>query len=172
MRGSYTLFILSFIFLAIFSRFIPHPANFTSLNAMALMGTLYFKSCWISFFVVASSMLLTDAVLGYHPMVSFVYLSFALIAFFGKWLKEKSSFLQAASLTVFSSLLFFFLTNFGEWLMGSLYPKTAAGFVTCYIAAIPFFANQLLGDLIYSSVLFLLFKFLRKRSFSGCVINL
>ncbi|MGQ2869999.1 DUF6580 family putative transport protein, partial [Leptospira santarosai] len=33
-------------------------------------------------------------------------------------------------------------------------PKTSEGLLTCYIAAIPYFGGTLLGDLIYTSILF------------------
>jgi hypothetical protein len=46
------------------------------------------------------------------------------------------------------------LTNFGVWAIDNLYPKTTAGLVDCYVAAIPFFRNMLLGDLLYSALLF------------------
>jgi hypothetical protein len=35
-----------------------------------------------------------------------------------------------------------------------MYPKTAAGLLACYIAAIPFFRNMLVGDLLYTAILF------------------
>lgn len=165
MRGSFVLLILSFVLVAVFSRLVPHPANFTALNAIALTGPLYFGSAWISFFVVVSSMLLTDVLLGFHPVLSFIYLSFGLIVCFGKCLKKNSSCLEVLSLTVFSSLLFFFLSNFGEWLMGPIYPKTMVGFIACYTAAIPFFSNQLLGDLAYTAVLFYGYQIVQQVNF-------
>lgn len=38
--------------------------------------------------------------------------------------------------------------------MGSFYPKTGAGLIECYVAAIPFFKNTLLSDLFYTALLF------------------
>lgn len=35
-----------------------------------------------------------------------------------------------------------------------MYPKTWDGLAACYIAAIPFFHNTLLGDAVYTTVLF------------------
>ena len=34
------------------------------------------------------------------------------------------------------------------------YPKTFAGLVACYAAAIPFFQNTLAGDLVFTALLF------------------
>lgn len=53
-----------------------------------------------------------------------------------------------------SSVLFFVLTNFGVWALGSWYPKTWEGLVACYVGAIPFFYNTLVGDAVYTTVLF------------------
>jgi hypothetical protein len=58
----------------------------------------------------------------------------------------------AASLA--ASVLFFVVTNFAVWAMGSMYPKSAGGLLACYVAAIPFFGNTLLGDAFFTAVLF------------------
>ena len=53
-----------------------------------------------------------------------------------------------------SSLSFFIITNLGVWLFQDLYPMTWPGLMTCFAAAIPFFGNQILGDLFYSAAHF------------------
>jgi len=50
--------------------------------------------------------------------------------------------------------LFFVMSNFGTWLMMDMYPKSAAGLVACYAAAIPFFQNTVAGDLFFAGLLF------------------
>ena len=55
------------------------------------------------------------------------------------------------------------LTNFGVWGIDNLCPKTTAGLVDCYVAAIPFFRNMLLGDLLYSALLFGALAFAENR---------
>ena len=59
---------------------------------------------------------------------------------------------MAASLA--GSVTFFALTNFGMWLFSGFYPLTPAGLAACYVAAIPFFQNTVVGDLFYAGVLF------------------
>jgi hypothetical protein len=58
------------------------------------------------------------------------------------------------------------VTNFGVWATGG-YPPTFGGLVECYVAAIPFFRNTVVGDLVYVAVLFSLYEsalhFLRQR---------
>ena len=46
------------------------------------------------------------------------------------------------------------VSNFGVWIMSSMYAKSFAGLIQCYSLAIPFFGGTILGDLVYSTVLF------------------
>jgi hypothetical protein len=62
-----------------------------------------------------------------------------------------------------SSVLFFVLTNFGMWASTSFYPHTPDGLVACYVAAIPYFRNMVLGDLLYTAILFGGFTLLERR---------
>jgi hypothetical protein len=54
--------------------------------------------------------------------------------------------------TLAGSIQFFVVTNFACWVLW--YPHTAAGLVACYVAAVPFFQNTLLGDAVFVAVLF------------------
>jgi hypothetical protein len=38
--------------------------------------------------------------------------------------------------------------------VGGIYPKTAAGLWQCYVAAIPFFRNEFIGNFAYTALLF------------------
>ena len=51
-------------------------------------------------------------------------------------------------------ILFYFITNFGWWFPGHLYPRTFDGLLQSYIAGIPFFRNTLLGDASFVVLLF------------------
>ena len=53
-------------------------------------------------------------------------------------------------------MLFYLTTNFGVWLFGdgALDPKTAAGLWQCYVAALPFFRNWLIGMAVFLPILF------------------
>jgi hypothetical protein len=144
--------ILGFILIGALSRFLPHPPNFTAINTIALFGACYLGSLSLTFFTVFSVMLFSDLILGFHSSMLFVYLSFGSVILMGHWLKNSK--IQIPLLLLLSSLLFFVVSNFGEWFSGTLYPKTIAGLELCYLAAIPFIANQVLGDLFYGLILF------------------
>ena len=139
---------------AAFSRLIPHPWNFTAVGAMALFGGAYFSSKKQSMIVPLAALFLSDLILGFHSTMVFVYLAFAIIVTLGWTLREQKSATRIAGLSLLTSVLFFAISNFGVWIMGGMYAPTFQGLVQCYIAAIPFFDNQIYGDLFFSAVLF------------------
>ena len=136
-------FVITIIVIAIFSRLIPHPPNFTPITAIALFSIINFKNKYIGLSIPIVCLLISDLIIGISLINLFVYLSFIVISgvgyIFGK-INLKS--------IILSSLIFFLVTNFGVWLIG--YPNTLEGFVACYIAAIPFFGWTVAGDLFYS----------------------
>ena len=153
MSFSKILTILGLIAIGVLSRLLPHPPNCTSICSIALISAFQFKNCSLSFATVAATLFLSDLAIGFHPMMPFVYFSFGLIILMGVRLqKMTTTSIPLISLT--TSLIFFFVTNFGEWFSGSLYPKTIQGLSICFFAAIPFIGNQILGDLCYSVLLF------------------
>ena len=142
------------ILVAAASRLIPHPPNFIPLAALALFGGASFASKRAAFFVPLAGLFLSDLVLGLYTITPVVYCSFALITCLGFWLRRRQNIWRIAGATVAGAALFFVLTNFGVWLIGGLYRRAWAGLVDCFVAAIPFFRNTLISDLLYSALLF------------------
>jgi hypothetical protein len=136
-------------------RILPHPANVTPLAAMALAGGVYLDRRF-AIIVPLLAMVISDAIIGFHAMIPFVYGSFVLIGIGGLWLRSHKSVGAVIGGTLASSVLFFVITNFGVWLIGGdwNYPRTWAGLVECYTLAIPFFRNTLVGDFAGVAVLF------------------
>ena len=44
--------------------------------------------------------------------------------------------------------MFFLITNFGVFLLG--YPHTIEGLISCYVLALPFFVNTIIGDFLFT----------------------
>lgn len=156
--------ILAFIMIlaAAMSRLIPHPPNFTPVAAMALVGGAYLDKRF-AFIVPVAAMALSDWFIGFHSLMPFVYVSFLITGLVGLWVARRQSAVTVVGASLVSSLLFFVVTNGGVWILStSLYPKTLDGLVACYIAAIPFFRNALIGDLLYTVILFGLFEGVRR----------
>jgi len=130
------------------SRFIPHPPNFTSLLALsfyvpALLGVKYLPALVLSF-------LITDFFIGFHSVTLFTWGSVILIGLISKFfLKNIYSRISGALL---GALIFFVITNFGVWSLGS-YGYTFNGFILCYTLAIPFFAYSLISTFIFSAII-------------------
>ncbi|MCM8776000.1 MAG: hypothetical protein NC930_06625 [Candidatus Omnitrophica bacterium] len=154
MRNTRFIALTGIILVAALSRLVPHPPNVTPITAMALFGGVYFSDKRLAFLIPFIAMLLSDLVLGLHSLLAIVYLSFGLIVCIGMWLRSRRTAPRIVFAAFLSSVLFFILTNFGVWILTSMYPRTLEGFISCYTAAIPFFRNTLLADLAYTSVLF------------------
>lgn len=148
---------------AALARLIPHAPNFTPIAALALFGGAKFDDRRLAFAVPAAAMLLSDLVLGLHSSLPAVYLAFALVVCLGLALRGRERLLTVGGAVLAGSVAFFLITNFAVWAMGSMYPKTAQGLVACYIAAIPFFRNELAGDAFYGLLLFGGFALMERR---------
>lgn len=146
--------IVAMIFGAAALRLVPHPANFDAIGALALFGGAHLSDRRSAFLIPLAALFLSDALIGFHAQMPLVYGVFALMVWSGMSLRERRTPLPVAGMAVAASILFFVVTNFGVWAFDGLYPMTFQGLVTCYVAAIPFFANTLAGNLFYSAVLF------------------
>jgi hypothetical protein len=158
MNTFHFLAILGPIFIGVVSRLLPHPPDFTAMNAVAIFGGLYLSRSR-SLITLFSTLLLSDLILGGHSTMPFVYLSLVLVILLSCAFKQRISLQNMPILCLASSLLFFFVTNFGVWITTSLYPKTVYGLGLCYLAAIPFLLNQVLGDFAYGALLFVYIYF-------------
>ena len=148
------LAILAAIAAAAALRLVPHPPNFTPIAAMALFGAAYLGRNPLAFAAPLGALLLSDLVLGFYSGMWVQYVSVALVVLIGWLALGKVTALRVGAAAIASSVLFFVTTNFGVWLLGTMYPHTLAGLAASYVAAIPFFQNTVAGDLFYSGLLF------------------
>ncbi len=155
--------VLGMVLTAAASRLIPHPPNLTPIAAIALFGGAYFADKRLAFLVMLAAMLLSDLAIGLHRELPVVYACFATTVCIGLWLRGRRRAPLIAGAALGSSILFFVVTNFGVWALSSLYPKTMEGLIACYLAAIPFFKNTLVGDVFYTALLFGGFKLAEHR---------
>ena len=165
---------LAFITLAAaLMRLLPHPYNFTPVAGMALFGGAHFRDVRVAFAVPLLAMFASDLVLAFTVYdigalrsMPVVYFAFALTVLIGRLLGTRSSALRVGSASVGAALLFYLITNFGVWTRGTLYPMTWEGLVACYVAAIPFLRNAILGNCFYAIVFFGGFRAAQRR-FAG-----
>lgn len=149
---------------AIYSRWVPHPPNFTPILSLALFSGALIPQKWLGILAPLAVMLISDLVIGFHSSMWAVYGSIVGIILLGNYfLNQNLKLGQTLALSTVSSIFFFVITNLSVWLSSGMYPKNFSGLVSCYVAAIPFFPNTLLATALYSSVLFAIVYYLRKK---------
>ncbi len=139
----------------------PFP-NFAPIAAMALFGGAYLSDKRLAFIVPMGAMLLTDAIIGFHGLMPFVYGAFVLTGMIGLLLRNQVTTGNVVLAGLSSAILFFLITNFGVWAMNPG-PKNMATLLVTYELGLPFFRYSLLGDAFFLTVLFGGFAFLRKQ---------
>ncbi|TWU41581.1 hypothetical protein Q31b_30320 [Novipirellula aureliae] len=145
-----TLLIGSLVLVAVASRLLPHPPNFTALGAVALFGGASLTGRRWAYGLPLLAMLLSDLVIGFHGWAPVVYGAMMVYVWLGRRAGSSSTRVIGASLL--GSVAFFVITNLACW--WSMYDHSAVGLTACFAAAIPFFGFTLAGDLVFSGVLF------------------
>jgi len=154
------------LFVAVLSRILPYTFQTTSVGFTAVGGgLLYFgarRGRWQTIpavlALIATDFYLTTYVFNYPFHVSayiVTWVWYAAVCLFGhQVLAGRSSALRVAGAVVATSTSFFILSNFVVWAGSSMYPHTAAGLGACYVAAIPFYANDAMSTAITAGAFF------------------
>lgn len=155
-------------------------ANFTPIGSMALLGGAYFTTKWKSYFFPLLTLFISDVIMmkTIYPGLGngllyggwyWTYGAFAVMVLIGQCIK-KVSFTSVVFAAVAAALSHWIITDFGVWMGGGLdittgkpYTSNLHGFMQCYILAIPFMKNMLIGNLVYGGILFGGFELLQKR---------
>lgn len=148
--------------LAVLSRVVPFPGmNFTAVGAgllyfgarrplremalpvLALMGTDYYLTVFAYRYPFhASAYLITWA-------------WYAAVVVLGRILLSKQVTVpRVIGGPVLASTSFFLISNYAVWVGSVLYPHTMAGLGACYVAALPFYRNDLLSTTLITAVAF------------------
>lgn len=166
------------ILLAAVSRLIPHPPNFAPIASLAIFGGTVINNKKYALILPLGALLLSDILFelftstkGFYDISqTFVYGAFILITFLATKIKTVST-KNILFACLWSGAIFFILSNFGVWLTGVFYPKTLAGLMQCYTAAIPFYKNEFFGNMLlntfmsnifYTAVLFGAYAIIKK----------
>ena len=136
------------------SRLIPHPPNFTTLLALtfyipALLGLRYLPALIVSFAI-------TDFIIGFHYVILFTWGSVFFIGLVSQHFLKNRLYRIFGSL--FGAFLFYIITKFGVWSLGS-YGYTFNGLILSYTLAVPFFMHSLISTFIFSAIIETVYKF-------------
>jgi hypothetical protein len=148
---------------AVLSRIIPHPdwLNFTAVGG----ALLYFgaRRSWREMLAPLAAFMATDYILtvftyhypfrwtGYVTTWAWYLMAMALGHIL---LHARTNFVRVAAGVLLGPTSFFVVSNFSVWAPGTMYPRTMAGLVACYQAALPFYRNDLLSTAIVCAVAF------------------
>ena len=146
---------LILISLGIVCRLLPHAWNFTPIMAIALFAGVYLGKRYALILPIAA-MFIGDMFIGFYfwKLMLVIYICFAIIGLLGLAIKKYKSAETILAGSILAAVIFFLATNWAVWQFSSWYTKNLAGLMQCYILALPFFKNTLLGNIFYSGVLF------------------
>lgn len=149
---------LALVIAGVLLRVIPHPWNFAPIGAIALFAGAHFERRFFAIAVPLVTMFVGDSIIGYHKLMPAIYATYALIAVIGMLFRDRRNSIPAIGGSVLlSATIFYLVTNFAVWAMGTTYAKSTAGLIACYVAAIPFFGNTLASDALFTACFFGIF---------------
>lgn len=156
----------------------PNPmANFAPIGAMALFGGAYYgrgKMGWLSLLIPIVIVWVSDWFVNLHDLGSFTpfysgfywqYLAYGMMVLLGAELIKRVKPVAVIGTSLFGSIIFFLISNFGVWVSGTMvvYPMTFDGLILCYVAGIPYFGGTVLGDLFFCGVFFGAFELAKTK---------
>jgi hypothetical protein len=150
------------LLVAVLSRLLPHAGwmNFTAVGG----ALLYFgaRRPWREMLVPLAALMATDYCLTvYSYQYSFRWQGYALtwawylmaMALGRILLHSRTNFARVGAGALLGPSSFFVLSNYAVWI-GGMYPRTLGGLGTCYVAALPFYRNDLISTAIVAAVAF------------------
>jgi len=151
--------VLSRLFLA----YSPHPEwfNFTAVGG----ALLYFgaRRSWREMLAPLAVLMATD----YYLTVYAYHYSFRWQGYVTTWawylaamvlglilLRARTTFVRVAAGALLGPTSFFVLSNYAVWAGGGMYPRTLGGLSACFVAALPFYRNDLISTALVAGVAF------------------
>ncbi len=150
---------------AVFSRFwlVDWP-NFKPVAAVAIFAGFLLGSRWLVWMVPLLILFISDWSIGFYvwPVMVSVYLSMLAAVYVGivlaRQFRQKTlGPVQRMAGIAFGSLsvsVLFFLTSNASVVLAGWYPLSWTGFFESYLAGLPFFRFTVMGDLLFTMVLF------------------
>lgn len=160
-KNKYILLTVLIVLISLSNIFLSNIPNFSPIASVALFSGFYFSNKKLALIIPISCMLISDFIIGFHALMWAVYLSFSLIVVLGYFMKKASP-KKVILNSVWSSVLFFLITNFAVWTTGSFYTYDLSGLTLCLTMGLPFFKYTILSSIIFSTILFGGFEFINQ----------
>jgi hypothetical protein len=171
--------LVAMVVVAALYRVIPgRPFGFEPQVALAVFSGAIIKDKKLAFVLPLLSMFISDvlyqvlynaglsSIYGFYPDQWVNYLLYASVVLFG-FLIKRLRVINVLLVVLAAPTYFFLVSNFLTWAgVGGyeMYPKTAAGLVSCYVAALPFYKMGLISCLVFSFMLFGGWYFISRRA--------
>jgi hypothetical protein len=148
-----------FIVFALAFRFLPHPMAFTPVGA----ALLYFgakssrRQMWVPLALLAASDVILTTMVYKYPFSWDHFVTWAWYAamlWLGTTLAKNAGAIRILASALAGSVSFFLISNLAVWAAWDMYPRTGSGLMACYAAGLPFFRHAVVGDLLFTAVMF------------------
>ena len=157
------MFAYVLVLLAVLTRVLPHAGwwNFTAVGG----ALLYFgaRRSWKEMLAPLAVLMVTDYYLttyvyhypfqwqGYMLTWSWYVAAMALGLIL---LHARTTVLRVGAGVILGPTSFFVVSNFAVWAGSGMYPRTLSGLIACYMAAIPFYRNDLFSTAMVAGLAF------------------
>ncbi len=157
---------LAFALVILTYRLLPGGNNFSPVGAIAMLGGSLLASRLGSIATPLLALFVSDLILSttlyanynmFAPGIFAVLLSryacYALYPLMGRLIAARGRRIEHLLFACLAgSLMFFFVTNFVTFLVFN--PKTWTSFLDCYLSALPFYRNLLIGDVLFTGLFY------------------
>jgi len=141
-----------------FEGLLPLPPNAAPMVGVALLAGVVLRSRALAIAVPLTAMAMSDAWIGTYnlPVMMTVYAALLVPVVLSRvvLVRDKLNLARLGGSTLASSLVFFVSTNLAVWTFGGWYDHTWLGLTECFVAALPFLKYAVVGDLMWTSILF------------------
>jgi len=166
---------------AILSRIVPHPGwfNFTALGG----ALLYFgaRRSWKEMALPLAALMATD----YYLTVYAYHYSFQWQSYGTTWmwylmamalgailLHSRTTVIRVVAAAILGPTSFFIVSDYASWVNSTIYPHNGGGLMACYVAAIPFYRNDLASTALVAGLAFGVPALVRHRIFGSAPVAL
>lgn len=151
---------LGLVGIATLGRLIPHPWNMTPVAAAATLAGVKLGKRF-AVVVPLLAMFIGDIVIGFYNwhMLVVVYASMSAIGFVAYLSRGREGVAIFLARPIAASVLFFLTTNAAVCFFGTMYQHNGAGLLASYIAGLPFFGRDIVGNLLYTALFFGVYEY-------------
>lgn len=153
------MFALIWILVGVMGRLVIHIPDVTPITSLCLLSPVVFSKK-TSLIILIFILLLSDFCLHclfHYPIFGlwtiFTYSGWLGVLCLGFLFSNNLNLSRAFYFTCIGSFVFWIWTNLGTWITTNLYSHHFHGLLQCYIAALPFLRNSMVGSIVWTGVL-------------------